>query len=228
MQCVDFYPLTSVIIVLALSAVSSEGIRVPNLVISILYFMRFVAGLCFSNGIFDMTLSVILVITYLSHMANIIFAKPLDFSFLQTAGPFAVGVRHIKIGDKKLDASVYYPMDKQPSIGKEFTATLFKDPPEKSLPIIKESARILGGISLPDFIFKPYLSAKMPGFLNGKLSSIYAEGKEPISPLIFGHGLYGFNNFYQVLHYIMAAHGYLVIAVNFQDGSCLYNEDENG
>ena len=59
---------------------------------------------------------------------NIKIAKPLDLSSLQADyGTYAVGVRHIKIGYKKLDATVYYPVDKKDVSGQEFTATFFKD-----------------------------------------------------------------------------------------------------
>ena len=63
--------------------------------------------------------------------------------------------------------------------------------------------------------------------MDARLSSVFASGKEPIRPLIWAHGLYCYNTFYKGLHLIMASHGFLVIAINFQDGSCLLTEDED-
>ena len=60
----------------------------------------------------DLLFTAMLVLAYMSHIANIGISKPLDLSSLQADyGTYAVGVRHIKIGEKKLDATVYYPVD---------------------------------------------------------------------------------------------------------------------
>ena len=46
--------------------------------------------------------------------------------------------------------------------------------------------------------------------------------------MIFSHGLRADKAFYTAVYHAMAAQGYLVIALNHQDKSCLYTEDRDG
>lgn len=46
--------------------------------------------------------------------------------------------------------------------------------------------------------------------------------------MIFSHGLGAHSAFYTATYHTLAAHGYLVIAINHQDESCLYTENKDG
>ena len=60
-------------------------------------------------------------------------------------------------------------MDKANVVSEPFNAKLFKDPPQKTLQVLKKASRILAEISfdLPDWFFKPYLDVDIPAYLDG-------------------------------------------------------------
>ena len=47
-----------------------------------------------------------------SHIHHVLKTGAFDFSKMDTEGPYKVGVRRIKITEKKLEAAVFYPVDK--------------------------------------------------------------------------------------------------------------------
>ena len=81
---------------------------------------------------------------------------------------------------------------------------------------------------IPDFAIKSLTLVKIPATKNAPLATRFSSGQEAIRPLIFSHGLSADKSFYTAVYHAMAAHGYLVIAVNHQDESCFYTEDKNG
>ena len=54
------------------------------------------------------------------------------------------------------------------------------------------------------------------------MSDDFTKKGKKIRPIIFSHGLTALNAFYSGLLIDLASQGYLVIAPNHQDGSCLY------
>ena len=64
----------------------------------------------------------------------------------------------------------------------------------------------------------------MGALLDGDLSTSFSHGRKKIRPLIFSHGLSASNWFYTQLCKEYASHGYLVLMLQHQDGSCIFTE----
>ena len=60
--------------------------------------------------------------------------------------------------------------------------------------------------------------------LEGEIAERFRSGKEPVRPVIFSHGLASSSRLYTGLARDLASHGFLVISLNHQDGSCIYTE----
>ena len=73
------------------------------------------------------------------HSIQFVFVQgAVDLCRLDSAGkhyPYAVGVRHLYLTDKRLEASVYYPIDK--SSEHQFTALWYENP-ERTMKAMKE------------------------------------------------------------------------------------------
>jgi len=61
----------------------------------------------------------------------------------------------------------------------------------------------------------------------GKLAGDFFSGKKAMRPLVFSHGLSGSKDMYQGLYKDWACHGYLVVALDHHDRSCIYTK-KNG
>ena len=77
----------------------------------------------------------------------------------------------------------------------------------------------------PDFILRPYTRVKTHAYVDGEIAERFAHGKNPIRPILFSHGLGAHLSFYTATYQRLAAHGYLVLAVNHQDESCFFTRD---
>ena len=75
---------------------------------------------------------------------------------------------------------------------------------------------------IPSCIFGVIMSAKIDCSKDGKLSSDFSKGS--LRPLVFAHGLCSNKEMYQGLYKDFASHGYMVVAMDHLDGSCIYTE----
>lgn len=81
---------------------------------------------------------------------------------------------------------------------------------------------------IPQFLFGPVRLLRIGCATNGKLSKDFTTGNKSLRPLVFSHGLGSHLNHYQALYKDYASHGYMVVAIDHKDGSCVYTEDGNG
>ena len=166
--------------------------------------------------------------------------------FLVKDAPYAVGVHYTRITDKRLEATIYYPVEKEEMHDKPYNAEAF--PPYKStdfllqawgkslmsqLVVIMELHNLIDykepedlpwflrffGTRVPNFMLKPDCQMKIPAYIGAK------PAREELRPIIFSHGLTACNSMYSGACIAFAAQGYLVIAVNHQDGSCFHTYD---
>ena len=68
----------------------------------------------------------------------------------------------------------------------------------------------------------------MDVMLEGEIAIRFRNGEAQIRPIVFSHGLSGSNRLYVGLARDLASHGYLVIMLNHQDGTCTYTETKEG
>lgn len=183
-----------------------------------------------SFGVFNLLFWALAVANWVHNVHFVSLLGAGDFCRIQTATDkhlFSVGVRHIVITDKHLEASVFYPMDKDFSDG-NYDATWFKDP-ERTITSMKNVFGPMFGIPyIPGFLLRAYTRIIVPMKLNGLLCKKLASGSQPISPVVFSHGLSGDKAMYTAIYHALAAHGHLVIAVNHQDESCFHTYDKSG
>ena len=123
-----------------------------------------------------------------------------------------MGVRNIQITEKQLEASVYYPMDRNsPSV---YDAKWFNDQ-DRSIKAMKKVFGPMFGIPyIPSFLLRAYTRIIVPIVTDGKLCDRFASGKEALRPVVFSHGLSGDKAMYTAVYHALAAHGHLVVAVN--------------
>lgn len=142
-----------------------------------------------------------------------------DFCRVESPGPntpYEVGIRHIRIGEKQLEATVMYPMDEADVKGKSYTAKWYED----SVRMMKSYKRTLCNMQtitlpfVPEFLLRAFTNIMLPAYLNGDLCEKFASGKEAIRPMVFSHGLSADKNFYMAIYLAMASHGYVVVAIN--------------
>ena len=81
-----------------------------------------------------------------------------DFSKMETEGPYKVGIRRIKITDKRLEAAVFYPID-QTETGDR--ALWFNDAAKTIASMKAVFGPMFGVPYFPDFILRPYTLVKM-------------------------------------------------------------------
>ena len=138
-----------------------------------------------------------------------------DFLKIDSANdtsPYAVGKRNIKITDKGLEASVFYPLDKSDSL--EYDA-LWLENPELTLRNLKADFGRKFKLSwIPSNLLKSMTMVKIPATMNMAIAQRFARNHDTIRPLVFSHGNSADKAFYTAVHHALAAHGYLVIAVN--------------
>ena len=154
-----------------------------------------------------------------------------DFSKLRIDGPFKVGVKFLKTAICKNEISVFYPVDNGTEYEKRMRKggdALWIRNKQKRLKALKQFADDSFNLSMPEFLLKPFTLAKMNALQDGDLSCKFKTGKEAIRPIIFSHGWTGDSTQYTGLARDLASHGYLIILLNHQDGTCFYCEKEDG
>ena len=72
------------------------------------------------------------------------------------------------------------------------------------------------------------IKTKMDAMLEGDLATTFRTGEQKLRPIIFSHGLAGSKRLYIGLMKDLASHGYLVLAVDHQDGTCFYTFTASG
>ena len=77
-------------------------------------------------------------------------------------------------------------------------------------------------------MIRPFVGVRFPASDKIALADDFATNGKPIRTIIWSHGLSSNQAFYSGLLQAFAAQGYLVIALNHQDGSCLFTKDRNG
>lgn len=156
----------------------------------------------------------------------------LDFTLIDSAkakvAPYHVGIKKTKITAKNIQVSIFYPMDKGDAASNEYTAMWFDDP-DRTAQKLKHAFGVEYFLNLfPNSLLRTMTTFKLPATKDGRLSERFLSGRESLRPVIFSHGVSACNTFYTTVHHAMAAHGYLVIALNHQDGSCFDTEDADG
>ena len=66
----------------------------------------------------------------------------------------------------------------------------------------------------PEFLVTPNLLVEIPALQNGDLCDHFSKATNPIRPIILSHGLGAHANFYTAGCHMLAAHGFLVVALN--------------
>ena len=123
-----------------------------------------------------------------------------------------MGVRYCKIGEKNLETSVFYPIDK---VDGEQASTPWWPNQERAMRAFGSVFGQLFNIPwIPDFILLSFVSIKMPCLLDGELANRFSTGAEALRPIVFSHGLSGDKNFYMAVYHALAANGYFVMAIN--------------
>ena len=136
-------------------------------------------------------------------------------------------MKYVKTNKHKNELTVYYPVDngtEYESRMKKGGNALWMKNPEKKIKAVQHST----GGKVPTFFCKPFVIPKMNALEDGSLAGRFSNGEEPIRPIIFSHGWTGANFQYSGFARDMASHGYLVILINHQDGTCFYTEKEDG
>ena len=176
--------------------------------------------------------------------------SPCDLYFMEDYllrdAPFAVGLRYTRVTDKRLEATVYYPVEKDDVRGKDYTASWY--PSYKSPELIVKTmrrmqlAQLVHAVELkdkirfttedalpaslryapkmtPDAACRPDTQVKIPAFFEAP------PAEKELRPVIFSHGLSASNTLYSGVCIALAARGYLVVAINHQDKSCFHTYD---
>ena len=81
---------------------------------------------------------------------------------------------------------------------------------------------------IPTCFARAFANVTIPAYKDAQMSSNFIDGKTNLRPIIFSHGLSGDKSFYTAVCLALAAHGYLVIAINHQDKSCFHTYDKDG
>ena len=185
-----------------------------------------------SFGVFGILLWAIAAAAWV-HSVNFVYkVGAIDFCRVwhpSENSPYAVGLRTTKLTDKKLEASVFYPVDKASVADKPFTALWYSDTDRTMKSFSKSLAAMFGlPIPFPDFLLRSYTNVKIPAYADADISSRFTSRKEDMRPIVISHGHSADKNFYTGVCLALAAHGHLVIAVNHQDRTCFHTYDKNG
>ena len=84
-----------------------------------------------------------------------------------------VTMKHIKITEKRLEASVYYPMDRQTQ---DFTARWFEDQDRTIMSMKKVFGPMFEIPYIPDFLLRTYTRIIVPMITKGNLCKRFASG----------------------------------------------------
>lgn len=82
-----------------------------------------------------------------------------------------------------------------------------------------------GNTNLDNYsVCKQLLDLKIPVIKDGELAEDFMSGKRKAQPLVFCHGLTGFNNINSGTCRDLASNGMIVFSMDFHDGTCCYTE----
>ena len=155
-----------------------------------------------------------------------------NFSKLNINGPYEVGVRYFTTKTKGTRVMVFYPVDKSDQyemrLNDKDTSNQkwLNDVPEAGQEAEGLKRMLQAKFKLPFFpqgFVTPWTNVRMDTLLDGEL----ANGVRVIQPIIFSHGLTSSNYQYSGIARDLAAHGYLVILPQHQDGSCAYTMSQD-
>lgn len=137
-------------------------------------------------------------------------------SFL-THGPFRPGLKRFK-SDHGNDCMAFYPVNK--SI------------PAVQIPAYRDKARTHTGCKLTgkaaagvSHIYNRKITGLVP---EGPLDPVFATGEKKLIPIVYCHGNQANGEEAYGACMILAAHGYLVIAIDFMDGTAICATDKDG
>ena len=102
-----------------------EGLRVPQFTVSLIFILNLVLYVSSTNfyteefnffGQFNMTTWILSIGCWLHSVHFTIACGACNFDKMESAGdssPYHVGIRRVKLTDKELEASIFYPVDKK-------------------------------------------------------------------------------------------------------------------
>ena len=202
-----------------------EGLRMQQLVVTVpftLHTLVYALSTSFYSqtfrpfGVINFLVWLLAMAAWIHSVHFVALVGATDFCRIKSATDkslYSVGTRYIQITDKRLEAQVYYPMDRV-APQEEYTAQWFRDP-ERTINAMKNVFGPMFEIPyIPDFLLRTYTRIKVPMFKDRNLCERFASGKEALRPVIFSHGLSGDKANYMGVYHAMAANGHLVIAVN--------------
>ena len=132
-----------------------------------------------------------------------------DFTKLDTEGPYTVGVKRVRLTDRNLEASVFYPSN-EPFEEEDWVEWI----PGDENTLIDAFQRVFKYVFktniYPKFLVRPFTRVKFPASDSISLAKEFSSGSHKIRPVVFSHGLQANANFYSGFCRAFAAQGYLV------------------
>ena len=74
----------------------------------------------------------------------------------------------------------------------------------------------------PIVLFKHLLAVKMDVVVGGQLAEEFRKGGKKLIPIVFSHGVRSNGSVYSMMLKEWASYGYLVLAINHLDDTCLH------
>ena len=85
-----------------------------------------------------------------------------------------------------------------------------------------------GKQTFPFWAFAAFRDITIDVTPDGPLANDFATGKKKLVPIVFSHGLTANRSLYSTNARELSAHGFLVILLDHQDGTCSYTENKDG
>lgn len=140
-----------------------------------------------------------------------------DMKSFQLHGPFRPGLKRFK-ADHGNDCMAFYPVNKSiPAI----QIDAYRDK-KRAHQGAKEIGKAGMGVS---HIYHRKVTGLVP---DGPLDPIFATGEKKLVPIVYCHGNMACGEEAYGACMILAAHGYLVISLDFMDGSATVSNDKDG
>ena len=140
---------------------------------------------------------------------------------LEIDGPYDVGVSYFRSETLGNQCTAIYPIDH----GQDLQEAPYLNGAGEIEGRRRISQASDGWFYLPTWLkIKPMTRLSTGLFLKGK----FASDIKKVRPIIFSHGLTASNYSYTGLARELAAHGYMVILPQHQDGSCTYTKTKEG
>ncbi|CDW86859.1 platelet-activating factor acetylhydrolase isoform 1 [Stylonychia lemnae] len=158
-----------------------------------------------------------------------------NYSKYPTRGPYNIGFKQIRTDKFDNEVIVFYPVDKDPKIEKDFKHKTF------SFFDTKNQNEFIKGIlhsmqpcrepyipnNAPEFFYRFLLGAKIKNsFEEAPLSKDFTN-KELI-PILYSHGLSAHPRYYSQMLNDYASHGFIIFAIAHRDRSCSVTQDKLG